>query len=68
MNPRIHISYLISYMYPDSKVHGDNMGPIWSRYDPGGPHDGPMNFAIKEYIIRMTESTHDNNCTSGNVT
>ena len=22
------------------------MGPIWSRQDPGGPHVGPMNFAI----------------------
>ena len=31
---------------PDSKVHGANMGPIWSRQDPGGPHVGPMNFAI----------------------
>ena len=31
---------------PDSKVHGDNMGPIWGRQDPGGPHVGPMNFAI----------------------
>ena len=32
--------------YPDNKVHGANMGPIWSRQDPGGPHVGPMNFAI----------------------
>ena len=32
--------------YPDNKVHGDNMGPIWGRQDPGGPHVGPMNFAI----------------------
>ena len=31
---------------PDSKVHGASMGPIWGRQDPGGPHDGPMNFAI----------------------
>ena len=31
---------------PDSKVHGTNMGPIWGRQDPGGPHVGPMNFAI----------------------
>ena len=31
---------------PDSKVCGDNMGPIWGRQDPGGPHVGPMNFAI----------------------
>ena len=27
-------------------VNGANMGPIWGRQDPGGPHDGPMNFAI----------------------
>ena len=32
--------------YPDSIVHGANMGPIWGRQDPGGPHVGPMNFAI----------------------
>ena len=32
--------------YPDSKVHGANTGSIWGRQDPGGPHVGPMNFAI----------------------
>ena len=32
-------------VYPDSKVHGTNMGPRWGRQDPGGPHVGPMNFA-----------------------
>ena len=31
---------------PDGKVHGANMGPIWGRQDLGGPHVGPMNFAI----------------------
>ena len=31
---------------PDSKVPGANMGPIWGRQDPDGPHFGPMNFAI----------------------
>ena len=31
---------------PDSKVDGANMGPIWGRQGPGGPHTGPMNFAI----------------------
>ena len=36
-------------MIPDSKVHGENMGPIWGRQDPGGPHVGPMNFAIWVY-------------------
>ena len=30
----------------DNKVHGANMGPIWGRQDPGGPHVGPMNFDI----------------------
>ena len=35
--------------YPDSKVHGANMGPIWGRRDPDGPHVGPMNFAIWVY-------------------
>ena len=33
-------------IFPDSKVHGANMAPIWGRQDPGGPHVGPMNFAI----------------------
>ena len=32
--------------YPDSKVHKANMGPIWGRQDPDGPHTGPVNFAI----------------------
>ena len=37
---------LISRKNPDSKVHEANIGPIWGRQDPGGPHIGPMNFAI----------------------
>ena len=47
---------VITYPYPhlnsalgdflDSKVHGANMGTIWGRQTPGGPHVGPMNFAI----------------------
>ena len=31
---------------PNSKVHGANMGPVWGRQEPGGPHVGPMNFDI----------------------
>ena len=27
--------------YPDNKVHGANMGPIWGRQDPGGPMLAP---------------------------
>ena len=34
------------YNQTDSKVHGASMGPIWGRQGPGGPHIGPMNFAI----------------------
>ena len=36
---------------PNSKVHGANMGPIWVRQDPGGPHVGPMNLAIWVSLI-----------------
>ena len=32
--------------FHESMVHGANMGPIWDRQDQGGPHVGPMNFAI----------------------
>ena len=34
----------------DHKVHGVNMGPIWGRQDPGGPHVGHMNFAIWDML------------------
>ena len=37
--------------FPDSKVHGANMGPIWGRHDPGGPNVGPMNFAIWVFAL-----------------
>ena len=36
--------------YPDSKVHGANMGPTWGRQDPGGPHVDPMNLGIRGYF------------------
>ena len=32
-------------------VHGANMGPIWDRQGPGGPHIGPMNFAIWDIML-----------------
>ena len=38
--------------YPDSKVHGAHLGPIWGRQDPGGPHVGPMNFAISVHTSK----------------
>ena len=39
--------------YPDSKVHGANMGPIWGRQYPSGPYVGPMNLAIWVYIFLL---------------
>ena len=35
-----------SWRISDNKVHETAMGPIWGQQDPGGPHVGPMNFAI----------------------
>ena len=40
------------FRHPDSKVQGANMGPIWGRQDPGGPHVGPMNFAIWANLVK----------------
>ena len=34
-------------IYPDSKVHGANMGSTWVLSAPDGPHVGPMNLAIR---------------------
>ena len=39
-------------VFPNSKVHGVNMGPIWGRQDSGGPHVGPMNFAIWVVVLQ----------------
>ena len=38
--------YISKHNIPNSKVHESHMGPTWGRQDPGGPHVGPMNFAI----------------------
>ena len=39
------------YDVPDNKVHEANMGPIWGRQVPGGPHVGPMILAIWGTIL-----------------
>ena len=41
------------FTFPDSKVHGANMGPIWVLLAPDGPHVGPMNFAIRVSYIML---------------
>ena len=42
---------------PDSKVHGANMEPIWVLSAPDGPHVDPMNLAIRDVILGITEIT-----------
>ena len=39
------------YHFPDSKVHGANMGPTWVLSAPDGPHVGPMNLAIRVGLL-----------------
>ena len=41
--------------FPDSKVHGANMGPTWVLSSPDGPHVGPMNLAIR--VAYLSEQT-----------
>ena len=41
----------------DSKVHGANMGPTWVLSVPDGPHVGPMNLAIRVWLISRLENS-----------
>ena len=45
--------------YPDSKVHGANMGPTWVLSAPDGLHVGPINLAIR---VASTAKAWVNNC------
>ena len=49
-------------MYPDSKVHGANMGPTWVLSAQDGPHVDPMNLAVwdvtKYCVILQTRRTY----------
>ena len=42
--------------YPDSKVHGVNMGPTWGAQDPDGPHVGHVNLAIWDSYLNGAAS------------
>ena len=50
--------HLITTGFPDSKVHGANMGPTWVLSAPDGPHVGHMNLAI--LVIRLLVVIVDN--------
>ena len=54
------------WISPDSKVSGANMGPIWGRQGPGGPHVGFMNFVIR--VIRFVSKAPHQLCTAHNET
>ena len=46
-----------NHRYPDSKVHGANMGSTWVLSAPDGPHFGPMNLAIRDNYAAILESS-----------
>ena len=49
----IHWPYFmfLGVAYPESKVHGANMGPTWVLLASDGPHVGPMKLAIRVLFI-----------------
>ena len=50
---KIGVEILPLYKILDIKVHGAYMGPTWGRQDPGGPHVGPMNLAIRDILYSL---------------
>ena len=49
----------VLYHTPNSRVHRANIGPTWGRQDPGGPHDGPTNFAFWDVQYKNIHSPHN---------
>ena len=56
---RVWKLYLWITATPDSKAHGANMGPTWVLSSPGGPHVGPMNFAIRDGPLLETSHSSE---------
>ena len=44
--------HIICVFYPNSNIHGANMGPTWVLLAPDGPHVGPMNLVIWVHLFR----------------
>ena len=44
---KLKLKNILVKLYPDSKVHGANIGPTWVLWAPCGPHGGPINLAIR---------------------
>ena len=53
-------AYIKTHGFPDSMVHVTNMGPTWVLPAPGGPHVGPMNFAIMVNFDQIIERRSTN--------
>ena len=55
-----HLSmhYTQQQPFPDSKVHGANMGPTWDRQEPGVPRVGPLLSGLA--ICEMDRRVHPN--------
>ena len=49
------LTLAVFLQHPDSKVHGANIGPIWGRQDPGGPHE--LCYLGKSFF-RLTSKKH----------
>ena len=47
----LSLIHILPLIIPYNKVHGANMGPIWGRQDPGGPHVDLINFAIWDGLL-----------------
>ena len=48
--------FSVDQRYPDSKVHGANMGPTWVLSAQDGPHVSPMNLAIRVAVVLMLKN------------
>ena len=55
--------YAIKEVFPDSKVHGANMGLTWVLSATDGPHVGPMNLAISRTRLSGFQSCWKQQCT-----
>ena len=53
----ISVELVNTIPYPESKVHGANMGPTWVLLTPDWPHVGSMNLAIR-VSLNMKNPTH----------
>ena len=45
-----------------ARFMGPNMRPIWGQQDPGGPHVGPMSFAIWDELTLIPTWDHVGSC------